>query len=85
MPSTEKVTTTVPPPLPFGHVPKAKYQNATLEKLAQNEGEAELKLTEKFLTDRDIEIVAGYASKDNKVSDIILYMMLYREIEFLCG
>ncbi len=54
-----------------------KYRDAELKKLiAENKGESELNLSSKKLTSQDLEIVACYVVQENKVSDVVFYVII---------
>ncbi len=56
---------------------KPTYQHTELEIfIARKKGETELKLSDKNLTDKDLEIVAYYAVRENKVSDVVFYVII---------
>jgi hypothetical protein len=75
--STKEVTdTTKKEPVRFAlWIPE--FPKINLEKrIAENNGETELTLADERLTDQDMEIVAHNALKENKVSDIVFYVII---------
>jgi hypothetical protein len=74
---TEKVTTPVLPQPTTAKLSKPQYRNAELEKLiAKKKDGSELDLYSKQLTAQDMEIVAYYALQENKVSNIVFYIII---------
>ncbi len=58
-------------------LPKPNYQNMKLEKfINEKKGVTELDLSRKNLTDQDMEIVAYYALHEDKVSDVVFYVII---------
>jgi hypothetical protein len=63
-------------PSTYPKLRKPKYKNAALKNIAEKNGETELDLNWKKLTNEDMEIVAYYALQGNKVSDVVFSVII---------
>jgi hypothetical protein len=60
-----------------------QYKNPGLEhKINENKDKLELYLSDQGLTDDDMEIVAYYVLKNNKVSNVVFFLLLKGRQEF---
>jgi hypothetical protein len=69
------LATLEPKPAPPS-TPPPQYRNPAIErKIANNKDSVELKLIHQSLTVNDMEIVAYYALRNNKVNHIVLFII----------